>query len=102
MNYKDNSGTLSRNAKKEKDNHPDYKGKATIGGVDYWVAGWAKTGQDGSKFMSLAFTVKDQVKVATERNADRQAEQHERAPIVSTPRREVPRPESTNADNLPF
>ena len=55
----DNSGALYVNDKKEKDNHPDRNGSATIDGVEYWVSGWIKEGNSG-KFMSLAFRRKDQ------------------------------------------
>lgn len=62
--HKDNTGTLGRNTKKEKDTHPDSKGKALIGGKWYWISGWTKTGPDGSKFSSLAFTLQDEQKPA--------------------------------------
>ena len=57
---KDNSGTLGKNKRKEKDTHPDSSGSATIEGVDYWISGWTKTGPDGSKFASLSFKRKEQ------------------------------------------
>ena len=43
----------------ESDNHPDYKGSALIGGVEYWVSAWLKTGKSGVKFMSFSYTPKD-------------------------------------------
>ena len=53
-------GVLFKNDKKGNENAPDYKGNATIHGVDFWVAGWIKTPQNGGdKFMSLAYTKKD-------------------------------------------
>lgn len=55
----DNSGSLSKNAKKEKPNHPDYQGSATIGGVEFWLSAWIKDGTKG-KWMSLAFKPKDE------------------------------------------
>lgn len=55
---KDNSGSLSKNTRKEKETHPDIKGKATIDGVEYWVDGWAKDGENG-KWYSLSFKRKD-------------------------------------------
>lgn len=54
----DNSGSISKNTRKEKDTHPDIKGKATIGGVNYWVDGWAKTGENGPWY-SLSFKVRE-------------------------------------------
>ena len=56
---KENSGSLFQNDKKEKDTHPDSKGSAIIGGVEYWVSAWRKTGSGGKKFLSLAFTKKE-------------------------------------------
>lgn len=57
MSYekKDNSGTLGKNRRKEKDTHPDSSGSATIEGVEYWISGWTKTGPTGEKFSSLSF-----------------------------------------------
>ena len=60
-----NSGTLSRNADKNKEGAnpkwPDYKGKATVNGVEYWISGWVKA-KDGSKFISLSFKPKEEQK----------------------------------------
>lgn len=60
---RDNSGSMSKNKRKEKDNHPDLKGKATIAGVEYWISGWKKDGDDGP-WLSLAFEPKDKDKPA--------------------------------------
>lgn len=56
---KDNSGSLFRNDKREKDTHPHATGTALIGGVEYWVSAWTKEGKKG-KFQSLAFKVKEE------------------------------------------
>lgn len=55
----DNSGSLSRNERKEQPNHADYRGKATIDGVEYWISGWIKTGENG-KWLSLSFKPKEE------------------------------------------
>jgi len=54
----DNSGALFKNDRKERDNHPDYTGKITVAGVDYWLSAWIKEGQRG-KWMSLSVRPKD-------------------------------------------
>lgn len=59
MDKRDNSGVLFRNDRKEKETHPDYKGQATVDGVDMWVSAWVKEGAKG-KFMSMSFQPKDE------------------------------------------
>jgi hypothetical protein len=60
-----NSGLLAKNKRKEKDTHPDYSGSINVGGVEYWLSGWLKTGKEGSKlagekFFSLSVRPKDE------------------------------------------
>jgi uncharacterized protein (DUF736 family) len=55
---KDNSGSLFKNDRKERDTHPDYRGSAMIGGEEMWVSAWIKEGRDGKKYMSLSFQPK--------------------------------------------
>ena len=60
-----NSGILTKNAfKAENERAPDYKGSINVGGVDYWLSAWIKTGRDGTKlagqkYMSLSVQPKD-------------------------------------------
>jgi hypothetical protein len=49
---KDNSWALFRNDRKEGENDPDYKGSATIGGVEYWLNAWLRTSKAGQKYFS--------------------------------------------------
>lgn len=56
---RDNSGTLFRNDKREKDTHPNATGTALIDGVLYEVSAWTKDGR-GGKFQSLSFKRKEQ------------------------------------------
>lgn len=56
---RDNSGSFFKNDKKTSDKHPDYKGSAMIGGVEYWVSTWVKTSNSGVKFFSQSFTAKE-------------------------------------------
>ena len=49
-----NRGTIGKNTRKEREEHPDITGSINVEGVDYWLNGWLKTNQnDGSKFYSL-------------------------------------------------
>lgn len=60
---RDNSGILFRNDKKTRETDRDYAGNATIAGVEYWISGWVKQGQNG-KFMTFSFKPKDEPKAA--------------------------------------
>jgi hypothetical protein len=57
-----NSGALFKNAKKQKDTQPDYRGSLNVEGTDYWISAWLKTSKKGEKFMSLAVTLQDEQK----------------------------------------
>jgi len=48
--FKDNTGVLFKNDKKLSDNHPDYKGSITVGGVEYWISSWIKQGRTASSW----------------------------------------------------
>ena len=65
MSYeiKENSGSLFRNDKKEKESHPDYKGSANIAGLEYWVSAWVNT-KNGKSWMSFKYQLKDGQQVA--------------------------------------
>jgi uncharacterized protein (DUF736 family) len=57
---KDNSGALFKNARKEQDTHPDYRGSIVVNGQSMWIDAWIKTSaKSGQKFMSLAVRPKD-------------------------------------------
>jgi hypothetical protein len=57
--HRENSGTLFKNERREKETHPHARGEALIGGVLYEVSAWTKEGAKG-RFQSLAFKVKEQ------------------------------------------
>ncbi len=56
---KDNSGSMFKNERKEKDTHPDRTGSAMIDGTSYWVNGWVKQDKNGNPWLSLAFKRKE-------------------------------------------
>ncbi len=59
-----NSGSISKNDRKQQPKHPDYRGSANIDGLEYWISGWVKDGQNG-KFLSLAFQLKEKAPETT-------------------------------------
>jgi hypothetical protein len=61
MSYepKDMTGSLFKNDRKETDSHPNAKGSALIGGVDYWVDAWTNTDRNGNKYQALKFKRKE-------------------------------------------
>tara|TARA_B110000971_G_scaffold220157_1_gene262983 strand:- start:801 stop:1061 length:261 start_codon:yes stop_codon:yes gene_type:complete len=61
---RDNSGSMFKNERKEKETHPDYKGTAMVGGVEMWMSAWLKTSGSGTKFMSFSFQPKEQQQAA--------------------------------------
>jgi hypothetical protein len=57
--HRENSGTLFKNDRREKETQPHARGEALIGGVLYEVSAWTKEGPKG-RFQSLAFKPKEQ------------------------------------------
>ena len=52
---RDGSGSLFKNDRKEKDSHPDYKGRIKVDGTEYWLSAWKKTAAtSGATYLSLA------------------------------------------------
>lgn len=49
----DMTGVLFVNDRKERDNQPDYTGRLTMNGQDWRIAGWKKTSNSGSTYLSL-------------------------------------------------
>lgn len=52
---RDNSGSLFKNEKREKDSQPNATGRAMIDGKEYFVSAWTKEGKGGTRYQSLAF-----------------------------------------------
>lgn len=55
--HKPGTGSLFQNDRKQKDNHPDWKGEININGTIYEIASWWKEGKRGG-FHSLQVSEK--------------------------------------------
>lgn len=65
-----NKGTISKNARKESDSHPDIAGSINIEGRDFWISGWLKkNSRDGSSFYSLSVKPKQERAAEIVRNS---------------------------------
>lgn len=49
-----NSGAIFKNDKKTADNHPDYRGKINVDGVNKDISLWVKTSANGIKYFSVS------------------------------------------------
>jgi uncharacterized protein (DUF736 family) len=74
---KDGSGALFRNDKKEKPQHPDYRGDIRVEGITFKLAGWVKEMKDGRKFLSLSAMPKSESRPIAEAPAQRQTTRQE-------------------------
>ena len=57
---RDNSASLFKNDNRETEQQPHLKGSAMIDGQEYWVSAWSRVTKTGDKWLSLAFTRKEQ------------------------------------------
>lgn len=57
---RDNSGSLFKNKRKEKDSQPNATGRAMIGGVMFEVSAWTKIDRNGNPWQSLSFKQADE------------------------------------------
>jgi uncharacterized protein (DUF736 family) len=55
METKANSGAMFINDRKEKESHPDFKGKVNVNGIEMEIAGWKRQSQNGKNYISLSF-----------------------------------------------
>ena len=60
-----NSGALFRNDKRETERHPEYTGKITIEGVEYYLSAWVNEMRNGQKYFSIKATPKAATAPAT-------------------------------------
>jgi hypothetical protein len=66
--HKDNTGSLFKNERREKETHAHARGSALIDGVEYYIDAWTNESNDGSKYQSLKFKRKDQQSGGSQRS----------------------------------
>lgn len=71
-----NTGIIGINDYKQKDTHPDMRGRINVAGIWYWLSGWNKNA-NGRSFTSLALTemTQGEVDVMLEKRAKKQQPQ---------------------------
>ncbi|WJN63723.1 ssDNA binding protein [Erwinia phage Aioli] len=93
-----NTGIIGANDYKQKDTHPDQRGRCNVGGLWYWVSGWDKRSNNRT-FTSLAFTLmtQDEVDKMMAKRAEKerpqqgaQQQQQAQAPAQSQPQQQAP------------
>lgn len=90
-----NTGIIGKNDYKQKDTHPDQRGRVNIKGLWFWVSGWDKM-VNGRKFTSLAFTEMTQAEVdnmmakRAAKQAPQQQSQQQQQPQQQAPAQQPP------------
>lgn len=97
--HKDGQGSMFRN-EKQNDRQPDYKGTIMINGTVYEIAGWERTSQKGTSYISLQAGLPRERDVQQD-NAPRQQYQRP-APQYSRPPMPEPAPMPTTEDMPAF
>ena len=69
MQQRENSGSIFRNQKKQKENAPDYTGTARIGDQEYSLSGWINKSRDGKNYLRILFTIRELNNVSKELNS---------------------------------
>jgi len=68
--FKEGQASLFKNTQKEKENHPDFKGKAMIEGKMYYLSFWSKKTDGGNVWLSGNVQQADKSKPVTDTEAD--------------------------------
>jgi hypothetical protein len=82
MPERNNCAILFPNFAKKQPKHPDYRGSATVAGVQYELSAWEKQGTR-AKFLSLAFTPKQEAAPEPERQSGDEQPPAEEQPFIA-------------------
>ncbi len=87
-----NTGLLSKNPRKEKETHADYKGSINVDGQEYWLSAWIKSGREGTKLAGQKY-----LSLSVEPKEDRP-----RTAAPARAARPAPVADSIGDDDIPF
>ena len=65
MSENKNSGALFKNDKRETEKHPEYTGKITIEGREFYLSAWVNEMRNGQKYFAIKATPKVEAAPAT-------------------------------------
>ena len=51
---RENSGSMFKNTRKERETHADMTGEINVNGKLYWINGWRKVDRNGNPWLSLS------------------------------------------------
>ena len=51
---RENSGSMFKNTRKERETHADMTGEINVNGTLYWLNGWRKIDKNGNPWLSLS------------------------------------------------
>jgi hypothetical protein len=54
-----NRGILGKNLRRQADTHPTHSGHINIDGKEFWLSGWVREGDDGSRYFALSVKPKE-------------------------------------------
>ncbi len=86
--HKEGSGSMFWNTRKEKQNHPDWRGDIMVNGTLMEICSWIKQDKNGNDFLSIALSEKRPYTPGeTQQRSDRQ-EQRQSAPPMRQERQD--------------
>jgi hypothetical protein len=95
-------GAVWVNDRKESDRHPDYRGSAMVGGVEYWLSAWAADGSNPkAPVLKFSFSQKEAVAQAGIAQT-RQATGIGVQPVAGAARPAAAMPDAFDSEDIPF
>lgn len=98
--HKDGQGSMFRN-EKQNDRQPDYKGTIVINGTTYEIAGWERTSQRGSSYISLQASLPREKQEQGQQGAQQYSQRYQPRPEAPAFREQAPAAPIPTAEDMP-